>query len=40
LTLVDRVNAFPERSNLEVGRFVDERRHINDYDDVKLYKPT
>ncbi|MBW1783270.1 MAG: hypothetical protein JRL30_21325 [Deltaproteobacteria bacterium] len=38
LTLVDRVKAFPERANCEVGRFVDERRHINDYDDVPPYK--
>jgi hypothetical protein len=37
LTLIDRTKANPERTNLEVGRFVDERRHINDYDDVAPY---
>ncbi|MFC1811234.1 FkbM family methyltransferase [Thermodesulfobacteriota bacterium] len=38
LNLFDRVKAFPESSNFEVGRFVDERRHINDYDDVPPYR--
>ena len=38
LALFDRVKACPERTNFEVGRFVDERRHINDYDDVPPYR--
>ncbi|MFH1409683.1 MAG: hypothetical protein ABIH34_07265, partial [Nanoarchaeota archaeon] len=38
LTLVDRAKAFPERTNFEVGCFVDELRHINDYDDVPPYR--
>lgn len=34
MSLVERVKADPERANTEVGRFVDDRRHLNDYDDV------
>jgi len=37
-TLVDRAKANPERANFEVGRFVDEQRHNNDYDDVLPYR--
>jgi hypothetical protein len=38
LALVERVKSSPERANFEVGRFVDTRRHINDYDDVPPYR--
>jgi len=36
LSLVERVKANPETANIEVGRFVDNRRHINDYDDIPI----
>jgi FkbM family methyltransferase len=35
LALAERVRANPERANVEVGKFVDARRHLADYDDVK-----
>lgn len=38
LKLVDRVKANPETANVEVGRFVDSRRGINDYDDIPPYR--
>jgi FkbM family methyltransferase len=38
LALVEKVKANPERVNFEVGRFVDEHRHINDYDDVPPFR--
>ena len=35
LALAERVRANPEAANVEVGKFVDARRHLADYDDVK-----
>jgi FkbM family methyltransferase len=34
LALAERVRANPHRANIEVGRFVDQRRHFADFDDV------
>lgn len=36
LALAGRVRATPERANVEAGKFVDGRRHLADYDDVRL----
>jgi FkbM family methyltransferase len=36
LALAERVRARPDRANVEAGKFVDARRHLADYDDVKL----
>lgn len=38
LELAERMKANPERANFEVGRFVDNRRHFNDYDDVPPFR--
>lgn len=35
LALAERVRATPDRANVEAGKFVDARRHLADYDDVK-----
>lgn len=34
MALAERVRANPARANIEIGRFVDQRRHRCDYDDV------
>jgi FkbM family methyltransferase len=36
LALAERVRLHPELANVEVGKFVDARRHLADYDDVKI----
>ena len=35
LELAERVRANPDLANLEVGRFVDRRRYLSDYDDIE-----
>jgi hypothetical protein len=35
MALAERIRANPARANVEVGKFVDARRHLADYDDVK-----
>lgn len=35
LALAERVRANPERANVEVGKFVDARRHLTDYDNIR-----
>ena len=36
MALAERVRVNPERANVEAGKFVDARRHLADYDDVKI----
>jgi FkbM family methyltransferase len=36
IALAERVRANPDQANVQVGKFVDARRHLADYDDVKI----
>lgn len=33
--MAERIRANPQRANVEVGKFVDARRHITDFDDIR-----